>query len=68
MCDELKENDALILVQCMKAFRVSKSQTIPCMLCALPTPHLMRYKLLSCRCTQCKQAAPYATCPWKGKC
>ncbi|OWZ22931.1 hypothetical protein PHMEG_0002282 [Phytophthora megakarya] len=32
-----------------------------CTLCSFPTPHLISYKLLSCRCTQCKQVVPY-TC------
>jgi hypothetical protein len=67
LCAELKESDAVILIQCMKAFKIAKSQAIFCTMCAVPTPHLMRYKLLSCRCAQCKQAASYASCPWRGK-
>ncbi|KAF1789589.1 hypothetical protein GQ600_474 [Phytophthora cactorum] len=67
MCTELKESDALIIIQYLKAFKIAKSQAIFCTLCALPTPHSMRYKILKCRCTQCKQAAPYVTCPWRAK-
>ncbi|KAF1794309.1 hypothetical protein GQ600_1690 [Phytophthora cactorum] len=51
----------------MKGFKATKSQVMFCTLCSRPTPHLMRYKLLTCRCTQCKRAAPYAACPWRGK-
>ncbi|ETL44327.1 hypothetical protein L916_05365 [Phytophthora nicotianae] len=51
VCTELKENDILIIIECLKAFKIGKSQAIFCTLCALPTPHLMCYKILNCRCT-----------------
>ncbi|ETI51031.1 hypothetical protein F443_05554 [Phytophthora nicotianae P1569] len=63
VCTELKENDVLIIIECLKTFKIGKSQAIFCTLCALPTPHLMCYKILNCRCTLCKQTAPYAKCP-----
>ncbi|RLN87955.1 hypothetical protein BBJ28_00025550, partial [Nothophytophthora sp. Chile5] len=51
----------------LKPSKVTKSQLVPCTICAIPVPHAMRYKQLACTCSECKKVAPYTTCPWLGK-
>ncbi|OWZ19276.1 hypothetical protein PHMEG_0006493 [Phytophthora megakarya] len=33
----------------------------------MPTPHLMRYQLLSCACSSCVRSSPCLKCPWRGR-
>ncbi|EGZ05440.1 hypothetical protein PHYSODRAFT_342277 [Phytophthora sojae] len=54
MCIEMKESVALL-------------HHVLHALLAADAASNARYKLLTCRCTQCKTAAPYAACPWRGK-
>lgn len=67
ICCELSEEDADLLLLSMKAFKTSKSQLMPCTVCASATPHSMRYKILRCACKQCKVVAPFSKCPWGAK-
>ncbi|KUF85688.1 hypothetical protein AM588_10000984 [Phytophthora nicotianae] len=59
--------DSDMLLDSLKAYTVSMSGLSPCSLCAEPTPHNMRTRILLCKCTACKAVAPYARCPWKGR-
>ncbi|ETO75360.1 hypothetical protein F444_09019 [Phytophthora nicotianae P1976] len=67
LCSELPEGDADLLLLRMKAYKAIKSQLMPCAVCALASPHSMRYKTLSCVCKQCKAVSPFIKCPWRAK-
>ncbi|KAF1788442.1 hypothetical protein GQ600_16656 [Phytophthora cactorum] len=43
-----------------------QGQVMFCTLCARPTTRLMRYKLLTCRCTQCKRVGSLRDRPQEG--
>ncbi|ETP33406.1 hypothetical protein F442_18060 [Phytophthora nicotianae P10297] len=63
----LKEEDADLLLETFKAFKISKSDQAQCTVCNDPSPHNMRKRILLCACHQCQLAMPYARCLWRGK-
>eukprot|EP00644_Phytophthora_capsici_P017319 jgi/Phyca11/125249/e_gw1.57.65.1 len=63
----LKEEDADLLLETFKAFKISKSDQAQCTVCNDPSPHNMRKRILLCACRQCQLVMPYARCPWRGK-
>jgi hypothetical protein len=67
ICSDMPREDAQLLMEDMKIYFVSKSQLVPCRVCALTKPHKMRYQLLVCASETCKEATPYESCPWRGK-
>ncbi|KUF94223.1 Dolichol-phosphate mannosyltransferase [Phytophthora nicotianae] len=63
----LKEEDADLLLETFKAFKISKSDQAQCTVCNDPSPHNMRKRILLCACHQYQLAMPYARCLWRGK-
>ncbi|ETI36307.1 hypothetical protein F443_17541 [Phytophthora nicotianae P1569] len=63
----LKEEDADLLLDTFKAFKISKSDQAQCTVCTDPSPHNMRKRILLCACRICQLGMPYARCPWRGK-
>ncbi|OWZ08902.1 hypothetical protein PHMEG_00018487 [Phytophthora megakarya] len=63
----LTQEDSDMLLESFKAFKISKSDEVPCTVCANSASHNMRKQLLRCACCQCKEAVPHALCAWRGK-
>ncbi|KAG6616967.1 uncharacterized protein IUM83_04581 [Phytophthora cinnamomi] len=63
----LSKDEADLLLESFKAFKITKSSKVQCNVCTEAGHHNMRMRELRCACRQCKAAEPYARCLWRGK-
>lgn len=56
-----------MLLEMFKTFQIAKNELVPCKICALPSPHNMRYRILVCNSKPCKDVEPRARCRWRCK-
>ncbi|RLN73692.1 hypothetical protein BBJ28_00022441 [Nothophytophthora sp. Chile5] len=63
----ISKEDAATLLDTFKSFKIAKSDLAPCNICASPTPHNMRRRVLICKSMACAEATPYARCSRRGR-
>ncbi|KAE8890989.1 hypothetical protein PF005_g8851 [Phytophthora fragariae] len=63
----LPPEPAAIELERLKSYKTTKCQSMTCVVCADPYPHLMTYRLFKCKSKTCAHAVPYLDCTWRGK-